>query len=116
MSNLKRDIDEIVKKCQVQSIKSYELATKEPLAEALIQDSWREAKNKATTQIINLIESVIKESMVKELGKLEHNKRFFHKGIHVVAVSSIEERLAGLKGEYIKSKLIDGEGLNGTPR
>ncbi len=97
MSNLKKDIEELL----------------EDMPNAWCVDCEHpiclDKKELATTQIINLIESVIKESMVKELGKLEHNKRFFHKGIHVVAVSSIEERLAGLKGEYIKSKLIGKE-------
>lgn len=107
MSSLKKDIDEIVFRCFAQG--QY-WGTE---ADGKLDPGYKPEKpidrTQAVNNILNLIESVIKESMVKELGKLEHNKRFFHKGIHVVAVSSIEERLAGLKGEYIKSKLIGKE-------
>lgn len=61
---------EIVKACQVQTVKFYELAQTEPLAETLLQDSWHAAKDVATVALTRLhyqeLEAVLEG--VKEHG------------------------------------------------
>jgi len=51
------------------------------------------------TQVIDVetVQALITEARIDELENIEHNKRMFHKGIHVVAVSAIEDRLTQLK-------------------
>jgi ABC-type Fe3+-citrate transport system substrate-binding protein len=59
-------------------------------------EDWYERYNKAKQELQELITKREREARIDELKNITHDKRMFYKGIHIVPVSSLEDRLKEL--------------------